>query len=255
MPKSPEGRGAPGRASDPAIDRRGFMRIVGVAGATAGTLPLGAASVEAQAPAPAAAPASPGAAVHPTWLFFNSDEAAFIIAAADTLIPSDAIGPGAVEAGVPTYIDRQLAGAYGKGDRLYLDGPFSDNPTPQQGYQLPLTPAELIRTGIADVNAFAQQARGKLFNDLTASDRAGVMSDIEKGSAKFASVPAPVFFNLLLQLVNEGYFADPVYGGNKDKAVWKMLGFPGAGVVFTDKIAAYRNKPYSVEPTSIADLT
>jgi gluconate 2-dehydrogenase gamma chain len=255
MPNTPEGQGEPGHASDPAIDRRGFMKIVGVAGATAGALPLGAASVEAQAPATTAAPAGPRATAHPTWLFLNSDEAAFIIAAADTLIPSDSVGPGAVEVGVPTYVDRQLAGAYGKGDRLYLDGPFPDDPTPQQGYQLPMTPAELVRTGIADVNAYTLHTRSKLFADLTGSDRAAVMSEVEKGSAKLAGVPAPVFFNLLLQLVNEGYFADPIYGGNKDKAVWKMLGFPGAGVIFTDKIVAYRNKPYTVEPMGIADLT
>jgi gluconate 2-dehydrogenase gamma chain len=255
MSRIPDGRSESGQAPDPALDRRGFMKIVGVAGAAAGTLPLGSASAEAQGTASQPAPKETDASQPQTWLFFNSDEGAFVVAAADTLIPSDSVGPGAVEAGVPTYIDRQLAGAYGKGDRLYLDGPFPERATRQQGYQLPLTPAELIRTGIAEVNAYTLASHGKYFEQLSASDRAAVMTELEKGSAKLAGVPSEVFFDLLLQLVNEGYFADPIYGGNKDKAVWKMLGFPGAGVIFTDKIVPYRNKPYRVEPTGIADLS
>ena len=119
---------------------------------------------------------------------------------------------------------------------------------------MPLTPAELIRTGIAEVNVYSLSSRGNFFENLSASDRAAVITELEKNTAKLPTVPAAAFFNLLLQLVNEGYFADPVYVGNKDKAVWKMLGFPGAGVVFTDKIVAYRNKQYKIEPTSIADL-
>ena len=254
MPVTPEGQSGSGQAPDPAIDRRGFMKIVGVTSAAAGALPLGSASVEAQTPTAVAAPPPADASEPQSWLFLNSDEGAFVIAAADTLIPADSVGPGAVEAGVPTYIDRQLAGAYGQGDRLYLEGPFGDHPTPQQGYQLPLTPAQVIRTGIAEVNAYTVSTRGKLFENLSTSDRAAVMTELEKNVAKLPSVPATMFFDLLLQLTNEGYFADPIYGGNKNKAVWKMLGFPGAGVVFTDKIVAYRNKQYKVEPTGIADL-
>ncbi|HWG03511.1 MAG TPA: gluconate 2-dehydrogenase subunit 3 family protein [Beijerinckiaceae bacterium] len=245
-------------SGETSVDRRGFMKIVGVTGAAAGALPLGAAAAEAQTAGNAQAPLAPSPAGQPdpqTWLFFNSNESAFIVAAADTLIPSDSVGPGAVEAGVPTYIDRQLAGAYGQGDRLYLEGPFGDHPTPQQGYQLPLTPAELIRTGIAEVNAYTLSSRGKFFETLSADDRAAVITELEKNTAKLPSVPAAAFVDLLLQLVTEGYFADPVYGGNKNKAVWRMLGFPGAGVVFTDKIVAYRNKQYKTEPTSIADLS
>ena len=60
---------------------------------------------------------------------------------------------------------------------------------------------------------------------------------------------------MLLQLTNEGYFADPMYGGNKDKSVWKMLGFPGVGVTFTDLIVQYRNKQYVPDVKSIADLS
>jgi gluconate 2-dehydrogenase gamma chain len=67
-------------------------------------------------------------------------------------------------------------------------------------------------------------------------------------------VPTDTFFNLLLQLTVEGYFADPMYGGNKNKASWKMIGFPGATAMYADKIEPFRNRPYTAEPMSIQDL-
>jgi hypothetical protein len=76
--------------------------------------------------------------------FFTPPEAAVIVALVDTLIPKDEVGPGGVEVGVPIFIDRELDGAYGRGARMYLNGPFAEG-TPQQGYQLPLPPAELYR--------------------------------------------------------------------------------------------------------------
>ena len=60
-----------------------------------------------------------------------------------------------------------MAGGYGKGDRLYLEGPFAEG-TPQQGYQLPMTPAEVIRAGIADVNTYAREKYKNTFDRLSA---------------------------------------------------------------------------------------
>src|SRR5260370_38802073 len=78
------------------------------------------------------------------YLFFNREEAAFVVAAVSRLIPGDEKSPGALEAGVPNYIDKQLGGAWGAGERLYRSGPWQPG-TPSQGYQLPFTPAELFR--------------------------------------------------------------------------------------------------------------
>ncbi len=178
---------------------------------------------------------------------------AFVEAAVDTLIPSDRLGPGALELGVATFIDRQLAGSFGKSCRLYLEGPFADG-TPQRGCQLPLTPSELIKVGIADVDAYALRTRKTFFSDLSDSDRAAVLHDVEFGEAELATVPNATFFSLLLQLTVEGYFADPIRGGNKNKASCKMIGFPGAGVIFTDLIADYRTGKYDAEPVEILDL-
>ena len=69
---------------------------------------------EGQANAPT--PVDTGA----TWTWFTDAEAVFINAAVARLIPADDLGPGAVEAGVPTFIDRQLAGVYGRGERWYM---------------------------------------------------------------------------------------------------------------------------------------
>ena len=85
------------------------------------------------------------------YLFFNAEEAAFIEAACERLIPADDDGPGALEAGVPNYIDKQLGGAWGAGERLYRSGPWQPG-TPSQGYQLPFTPAELFRTALRAIN-------------------------------------------------------------------------------------------------------
>lgn len=265
MTKQEEDRPAP--PAEKNIDRRDFLKIVGVAGAAV-AVPAAAAEV-VTAPPPAhnmagmqmaqaniTPVATTGTApAKASWMFLNGNEAAFIEAAVDTLIPKDAVGPGGVEAGVAVYIDRQLAGAYGKGDRLYLDGPFAENATPQQGYQLPFTPAELIRAGIADVDALAMKTKNNIFSQLSQADRNAMISDLDTNKVALATVPTATFFNLLIQLTQEGYFADPMYGGNKDKAVWAMIGFPGAYGMYVDKIVQYRNKPFTMPPVSIADLS
>lgn len=247
-------------ANDTSVDRRGFLKVVGGAGAVGATAAAPLSVAQAQAPLPdhavhGPAPASAAAAADRLsgWTFFNPDEAEFVKAALDTLIPADSTGPGAVQAGCATYIDRQLAGAYGRGARLYLQGPFAQG-IPQQGYQLPLTPAELIRIGIADVNAYARKSQQKYFKDLTPAERALVMSEVDTGKAELANVPAGQWFNMFLALTMEGYFGDPMYGGNKDKSVWKMIGFPGVPGIYSEIIEQYRNKPYSHTPKSIQDF-
>jgi gluconate 2-dehydrogenase gamma chain len=247
------------KASRSEVRRRDFLKLFGAAGAAAGTLPLGgsASADEIMAATGTDAKHHPATAEPhaggPGYEFFNVDESAFVEAAVDTLIPSDSTGPGAKELGVATYIDRQMASGYGKGDRLYLEGPFGEG-SPEQGYQLAMTPSELIRAGIADVNALVQKNHKSSFAALSAKDRAAVMADLDGKKIELPTVPTTIFFGLLLQLTIEGYFADPMYGGNKDAAAWKMIGFPGADAMYADKIEPFRNKPYKAEPKGIQDL-
>jgi gluconate 2-dehydrogenase gamma chain len=241
-------------------ERRKFLKLVSAAGAAASTLPFsgpGSATEQSKAVPQAAHQHEPrvvGSQVTDTgYQFFNTLESAFIEAAVDTLIPADSIGPGAAALGVAGYIDRQMAGSYGKGDRLYLEGPFGEG-TPQQGYQLRMTPAELIRAGIADVNSYAREKHKNTFDLLSATERVSVMSDLDGKKVELPTVPTDTFFGLLLQLTVEGYFADPMYGGNKNKASWKIIGFPGATAMYMDKIEPFRNRPYTAEPMGIQDL-
>jgi gluconate 2-dehydrogenase gamma chain len=237
------------------LNRRALLKLVG-AGATTGVLPLAHAAAEnsshgmhhaaPQAVDPADEPA-------PVYQFLNGDEAAFVEAAVDTFIPSDDVGPGALELGVAVFIDRQLNSGYGRGDRMYLQGPFIEG-TPEQGYQLRMTPSELIRNGILDVNAYTREKYKRTFDGLSNEDRVAVLTELEKRQIELATVPTPYFFNLLLDLTMQGYFADPLYGGNKGKAAWKMIGFPGIGAMYADKIEAFRNKKYMSEPLGIQDL-
>jgi gluconate 2-dehydrogenase gamma chain len=245
-------------ADDEGVRRRDVLKGLGVTGAVAGiaatTAPPAVHEAQAEsAPQPHGHVAARQAA--DAFRFFTPPEAAVVVAVVDTLIPKDEIGPGGVEVGVPIFIDRELSGAYGRGARMYLDGPFSQG-TPQQGYQLPLAPADLYRVGIADLNAWcAKTHHGKTFDQLSSADRAIALNAIESGKVEFTQLPARTFFSLLLQNTMEGYFADPMYGGNRNNAVWKMIGFPGAVGMYGDVIEKYRNKRYDVEPKSIQDLS
>ena len=125
----------------PSISRRQFLRA-----SSASAL---ATLTETSAVAAAKAPAT--LAPHHSYEFFTPDEAAFVEAAAARLIPADDADPSALEAGVPAYIDRQLAGAWGADERLYRSGPWLEG-APSQGYQLPYTPAELFRNAVRAIN-------------------------------------------------------------------------------------------------------
>lgn len=152
------------------------------------------------------AQAKPGA-----YAFFTAREAAFVEAAVARLIPADELGPGALEAGVPAYMDRQLGGAWGAGERLYRAGPWRKG-EPTQGYQLRYTPAELFRVSLEEVDPG--------FPKKMPEEQDEYLKALEKKQ--------PEFFAALLALTVEGFFCDPAYGGNRDMAGWKLVGFPGA---------------------------
>jgi gluconate 2-dehydrogenase gamma chain len=175
------------------------------------------------------------------YVFFNPAEAAFVEAAVARLIPKDETGPGALEAGVPEYIDKQLAGAWGAGERLYRSGPWHEG-TPSQGYQLPYTPAELFRNAIRAVN---EKHPG--FAKLSAKEQDATLDSLQKSKDGLDAV----FFQSLLAVTIEGFFGDPAYGGNRDMVAWKMIGFPGAYADFYQWIDRH-GVAYTAPPTSLA---
>jgi gluconate 2-dehydrogenase gamma chain len=182
------------------------------------------------APAQSSPDSSPAKST--TYLFFNGEEAAFIEAAVARLIPKDEQWGGALEAGVPNYIDKQLAGAWGAGERLYRSGPWQPG-TPSQGYQLPFTPAELFRTAL---RAIDQELAQTPFASRNPDEQDSYLKTLEAGGKDLGGVPADVFFAHLWQCTVEGFFSDPVYGGNRDMVSWRMIGFPGAYASYYDLV-------------------
>ncbi len=141
--------------------------------------------------------------------FFNDDDARTITAFAERLMPGAPGKPGATDAGVVNYIDLALAGAYADQQDFY-------------------------RRGIAQLDAHCTKAYSKPFRSLTAAQQDETITALEHGKAPdFSWPPAQAFFNTMRTHTMEGMFADPIYGGNKDFAGWRLVGFPGAQPGFT----------------------
>jgi gluconate 2-dehydrogenase gamma chain len=244
--------------SDQGVGRRDFLKGAVVGGAAAATGIQQPQSAQAQQPAAPAAPsaaASSAAAGPEGYAFLNIEEAAFVEALVDHMVPADDLTPKGTDLGINVYIDRALAGAWGKGDRLYMQGPWKQG-VPSQGYQLPLTPAQLYRAGIEATNAYCRKTHGKPFDRLEEAQRQEVMVGLATGKVTFESgLPARVFWSTVYQTVMEGMFSDPIYGGNRNKAGWRMLGFPGAIAVHRDHIEKYRDKEFPIDPVGIADMS
>jgi gluconate 2-dehydrogenase gamma chain len=233
---------------DRSSGRRRFLKSAAAMGAV---LPAG---VGAQTHAPAEhekSHAQHAREATPAYMFFTEPEVAFVDAAVARLIPADELGPGAKEAGVAFFIDRQLFGGWGTMARMYRQGPHPEG-TPQQGYQSPLTPQEVYRAAIRDVNGWCAKTHGKAFAQLAPSQQDEVLRGLDTGKIELETVTSRFFFNMLLTSTVEGFFSDPIYGGNRGKVGWKLVGFPGVAAVYTPHIG--RSTPYQAEPVSIQDI-
>lgn len=196
--------------------------------------------------------AYPASALHPgPWVFFTPTEADAVDAIVSRLIPNDAMGPGAREAGVTTFIDRQLAGPYGGHDWLYMQGPFPPNPLPNQGLQSPIVPRAQYRQGLAALGAYCRaNFAGKVFAGLGPDDQDRLISGMEKGELKLEGFSSQMLFNTIYANTMEGFFADPVYGGNQNMAGWKLVGFPGVRYDYRD-VLDRPNQPYTMPPVAL----
>jgi gluconate 2-dehydrogenase gamma chain len=240
--------------SDQGLGRRSFLKGAVVGGAAAATTtvtvaPLTAEAQPAAPAAPAAAPSSPG------YAYLNLEEAAFVEALVDHMVPADELSPKGTDIGINIFIDRALAGGWGKGERLYMQGPWKRG-TPNQGYQVPLTPAQLYRAGIEATNAHCRKTYGKTFDQLDEKQREEVLIGLSTAKITFDSgLPVNTFWSTVYQTVMQGMFSDPIYGGNRNKAGWKLIGFPGAVAVHYHNVEKYRDKKYTADILGIADLS
>lgn len=167
--------------------------------------------------------------------FFSETEALIVAAAAARIFPSDDTGPGAREAGVAIFIDRQLAGPYGKDRFRYTQPPFEDAPR-EFGYQGSATPRQIYRDGLKTLQGFHLLAPG-------AQDEA------------LRKIESTLFFSLLRQNTIEGVFCDPMHGGNVDMVGWQLIGFPGPRMSNYDEIEKYYGQAFRPKPISLRQAT
>ncbi|WP_313136640.1 gluconate 2-dehydrogenase subunit 3 family protein [Paracoccus jeotgali] len=222
------------------LDRRAFL------GATAGgsVLALTAARVSAQE-----AEAVP--LEDAERQFFQPHEWALMLALCDTLIPAEGEGPGALEARVPVFIDRQLASFWGQADWWYMEGPHYPDANPLQGFQSPLTMAQIFRGGIEHFDDWCRDNHGAALVDLDAKARHAAVTELMDHKTE---LPPELrdFPDFLLTSLRQGYLSDPRHGGNHQMLAWKHVGYPGARGNFLEWTDPARdNVPYPLGPVSI----
>lgn len=194
---------------------------------------------------PPPTPASPGA-----WQFFTPEEGTAVEALVDRLIPPDEHWAGGKDAGCAVYIDRQLAGPFGESRGLYLRPPFDEN-TKGLGPQSPMTPAVRYRRSLAALDRYCRDTYvGRPFAQLADADKDKVIAGLESGAVKIDGGSGRGFFDLILQNAKEGFFADPLYGGNRDMVGWRMIGFPGARYDYRPWIEKH-NEKFPLPPVAI----
>jgi gluconate 2-dehydrogenase gamma chain len=222
--------------------RRAFLRSVASAAPAAVAIGAGVADVAT----------SSSAANSTDWQprYFTPAEWRLLVALVDRLIPADSEGPGAIEAGVPEFIDRQMNTPYGYGGLWYMHGPFMPGPA-TLGYQLEFSPRAMYRIALRGLDEQIRQRFSRPFDELDSNVRDSVIGELEQGKLDIGTVPATEFFAQLLQNTREGYFCDPKHGGNRDMAAWKMINFPGARADYIDWVEQY-GKRYPLAPVSSA---
>jgi gluconate 2-dehydrogenase gamma chain len=203
-------------------------------------------------------------------LFFDDHEWDTIEAATARVIPTDH-DPGAREAGVVRFIDRYLSGigyVYAAADGsgfLQMSGKLAD------AWRARISDlGETYRQGVRDLDAIARERFGADFVALRESDQDAVLEQLS-GAPK----PAPVsltgddgnptiqvyafddglaFFGALVAHTRQGFYGDPVYGGNRDRVGWRVIGFPGPESLKDTIDGTYSVREYYVQDYDWHDL-
>jgi len=180
--------------------------------------------------------------------FFTPAERGAVAAICARLIPSDD-GPGASDADVVTFIDRQMASFYGRGQHWYMQGPFLEG-TATQGYQSEHPPAQLYRHALVALDTYCRDAYEAGFAELSEDRQDAVLKGLDEEEITFEKISAKTFFDLILKNTIEGFFADPIYGGNRDMVAWRYIGFPGTRYDYRDFVG-HNGARIQLEPVSL----
>ena len=233
------------------LPRRIFLKQIAASSGALAVAAPGIATAADPAPAAPAAPALVG------YQSFSPDEAEFVETLVNIMCPADNLTPNGVDCGLATFIDRQLAGDFGRGDRLYRSGPWHRG-KPQLGYQLPLTPEQFFKTGVAAAKAACTTKLGKGFDELSEAEANAFLTDLAGGKYDDPRAPLAEWFNeLVYPLFTQACYADPLYGGNRGKVFWKLIGYPGLPAFHTKDMVEFRGKPHpgALDPKSIQDFS
>lgn len=242
-----------GSGESPGSGRREFLRTA-TALTSLAILPGRTAATEGNTASTGQLPAEVPPSI---YLALDPDEAAFVEHLVEVMCPADDLTPGGVECGLALFIDRQLAGAFGRGERLYQQGPWRPGRR-EDGYQLPLNPAQYFKLGLAAAGAACTKLHGRSFNSLASMEADAFLQALAAGKVSSPEVQLDVWFNeMVYPLFTQACFADPVYGGNRDKVFWKMIGYPGLPAVNGLNMIKYRGKPFPgrAAPMSMEDFS
>jgi gluconate 2-dehydrogenase gamma chain len=147
-------------------------------------------------------------------------------------------------------IDRQMAGPYGRNEGLYNSPPFLKG-TKQQGQQSEAAPAQQYRQGLAALDRYCRSKySNKAFAELADNDKDDLLSGLEHGKVELEGVDGAAFFEQVLTNVKEGFFGDPIHGGNRDMVAWRMIGYPGSRYNYLDWVHRH-NERFPLPPVGI----
>jgi gluconate 2-dehydrogenase gamma chain len=183
-------------------------------------------------------------------MFLNKNQFLTAESASERLFPKDDLGPGAKELGVAFFIDHQMASAFGTNSRDYMQPPYY-KAEETQGYQLVFKRRELIALGLDALDQYSTTKYQKPYVEITPEEQDAVLTAFDSDDIGIKDVPASNFFAMFLNLTLEGVYSDPLYGGNKNMAGWKMRNFPGNQMSYTEYIE--KEEFVKLEPMSLHD--
>lgn len=260
-----------------AVSRRRFLKNTGmVAGGVVGGSVLGGLLTNQFQTTEETKPEQTKQNLQEARMFFSrKDDFETLSAATERIFPEDENGPGAIELGVPYFIDKQLASYWGNNAKSYMHDPFRQNqqvrdyqhkdsrqdksgantstkaPTPTPRYQTRLNRGEIFLHGLRRIEEVSHDQYGEKFIDLEDKDQDKILESFESGEVNMEAISSKTFFNFLLQTTIEGAYADPVYGGNKNMMGWKMKEYPGPRMAYINDIDS--DEFISMEQKSLMD--
>lgn len=212
------------------VSRRHFLKNAGIAvGGVAVGSALGAVIVPKEKEVANEVEKAAPSYTEAMQFFTRKEDFDCLAAATECIYPEDDHGPGAIGLGVPYYIDKQLATAWGKNAEEYRGFPFQEGETA-------LNRGQIFIKGLRKLNEVSREKHGDTFQALDEESQIEILQQFEAGEVKMDLISSAEFFALLRQATLEGCFSDPVYGGNKNMEGWKMREFPGAQMSYMSEI-------------------